>query len=45
MPTIQQILQDHFDELACSRTLSAPQYRAAAALRNCRTAALTPHKE
>jgi len=45
MPTIQHILQDHFDELACSRTLSAPQYRAAAALRNCRTAALTPHKE
>jgi len=43
MPTIQRILQDHFDELACSRTLSAPQYRAAAALRKCRTAALGGH--
>ncbi len=40
MPTIQQILQDHFDELAASGTLSAPQQRAGWALRKCRTAAL-----
>ena len=40
MHTIQQILRDHFDELVASRTLSALQYRAASALRKCRTAAL-----
>ena len=33
MPTIQQILQDHFEELAASGTLSAPQQRAGWALR------------
>ena len=43
MPTIQQILQDHFDELAASGTLSAPQQRAGWALRKCRTAALGGH--
>jgi len=43
MPTIQQILEEHFDALAQSRRLSAPQYRAATALRNCRTAALGGH--
>ena len=43
MPTIQQILQDHFDDLAVSGTLSAPQQRAGWALRKCRTAALGGH--
>ena len=43
MPTIQQILQDHFDALAASGTLSAPQQRAGWALRKCRTAALGGH--
>lgn len=43
MPTIQQILQDHFDDLAASGTLSAPQQRAGWALRKCRTAALGGH--
>jgi hypothetical protein len=43
MPTIQQILQDHFEELAASGTLSAPQQRAGWALRKCRTAALGGH--
>ena len=43
MPTIRQILEDHFDALAGSRALSAPQYRAACALRKCRTAALGGH--
>ena len=43
MPTIQQILHDHFDSLVRSRKLSAPQYRAASALRNCRSAALGGH--
>ena len=43
MATIRQILEDHFDALAGSRALSAPQYRAAAALRKCRTAALGGH--
>src|SRR5512134_3524197 len=43
MPTIQQILQDHFDALAASGTLSAPQHRAGWALRKCRTAALGGH--
>ena len=43
MPTIQQLLQQHFDDLAQSGRLSAPQYRAGVALRNCRTAALGGH--
>jgi hypothetical protein len=43
MPTIQQILQDHFEELAVGGTLSAPQQRAGWALRKCRTAALGGH--
>jgi hypothetical protein len=43
MPTIQQILQDHFDDLAARGTLSAPQQRAGWALRKCRTAALGGH--
>jgi hypothetical protein len=43
MPTIQQLLQHHFDDLAHSGRLSAPQYRAGVALRNCRTAALGGH--
>ena len=43
MPTIQQLLQQHFDDLASSRRLSAPQYRAALALRSCRTAVLGGH--
>jgi len=43
MPTIQQILQDHFDDLAASGTLSAPQQRAGWALRKCRTGALGGH--
>jgi len=43
MPTIQQVLRDHFDDLVCSGTLSAPQYRAALALRACRTAVLGGH--
>jgi hypothetical protein len=43
MPTIQQLLQDHFDALIEGGRLSAPQYRAASALRNCRTAALGGH--
>ena len=43
MPTIQHLLQEHFDDLVGGRRLSAPQYRAASALRNCRTAALGGH--
>jgi hypothetical protein len=43
MPTIQQILRDHFDELMRSRSLSAPQCKAGCALRKCRTAALGGH--
>jgi hypothetical protein len=43
MPTLQKILLDHFDDLVRSRALSAPQYKAAAALRRCRTAALGGH--
>jgi len=43
MPSIQQILQDHFDALVASGTLSAPQQRAGWALRKCRTAALGGH--
>ena len=43
MPTIRQILEDHFDALAGSRALSAPQYRAGCALRKCRSAALGGH--
>jgi hypothetical protein len=43
MPTIQQLLQEHFDDLVENRRLSAPQYRAASALRKCRTAALGGH--
>jgi hypothetical protein len=43
MPTIQQILQDHFENLTRSRQLSAPQVKAARALRNCRSAALGGH--
>lgn len=43
MPTIQQLLRDHFDDLVAGGRLSAPQYRAAAALRKCRTAALGGH--
>jgi len=43
MPTIQQLLQQHFDDLAHSGRLSAPQYRAGVALRACRTPALGGH--
>jgi len=43
MPTIQQLLQEHFEELAEGGRLSAPQYRAGLALRRCRTAALGGH--
>ena len=43
MPTIQQILDAHFDALVDSGKLSAPQSRAARALRRCRTAALGGH--
>ena len=43
MITIQQILNEHLDELIGSRKLSAPQYRAARALSVCRTAALGGH--
>jgi hypothetical protein len=43
MITIQQILNEHLDELLRSRTLSAPQYRAARALSVCRTAKLGGH--
>jgi Transposase zinc-binding domain/Putative transposase len=43
MPTIQHLLQEHFDDLVGGRRLSAPQYRAASALRNCGTAALGGH--
>lgn len=43
MPTIQQILQDQFDDLIRSRGLSAPQCKAGWALRKCRTAALGGH--
>jgi hypothetical protein len=43
MPTIQQLLQAHFEDLAEGGGLSAPQYRAGLALRKCRTAALGGH--
>ena len=43
MHTIQQILQEHFDELMGAHSLSAPQCKAAWALRKCRTAALGGH--
>jgi len=43
MHTIQQILQDHFDDLIRTRSLSAPQCKAGVALRKCRTAALGGH--
>jgi hypothetical protein len=43
MPTIQRLLQEHFEELAHTGRLSAPQVRAALALRACRTAALGGH--
>jgi len=43
MITIQQILNEHLDGLLRSRTLSAPQYRAARALSACRTAKLGAH--
>ena len=43
MHTVQTILQEHFGALAASGKLSAPQYRAGAALRSCRTAALGGH--
>jgi hypothetical protein len=43
MPTIQQLLQEHFEDLAEGGRLSAPQYRAGLALRKCRTPALGGH--
>jgi hypothetical protein len=43
MPTIQCLLREHFEELAHAGRLSAPQIRAAMALRACRTAALGGH--
>lgn len=43
MPTIQRILQDHFEALVAGGTLSAAQQRAGWALRKCRTAALGGH--
>jgi len=43
MHTIQQILRNHFDALVRSGRLSAPQYRAALALRACRSAVLGGH--
>jgi hypothetical protein len=44
VPTIQHILQEHFDALM-QAGLSAPQYRAARAMLSCRTAALGGHVE
>ncbi|HSL68612.1 MAG TPA: transposase, partial [Longimicrobiales bacterium] len=43
MPTIQHLLREHFEELARTGRLSAPQLRAAMALRSCRSAALGGH--
>jgi len=43
MVTIQQILRNHFDDLVRCGGLSAPQYRAALALRACRSAVLGGH--
>jgi hypothetical protein len=43
MPTLQQILQRHFQSLCRTRQLSAPQLRAGRALSACRTAALGGH--
>lgn len=43
MTTIQQLLNEHLEGLLRSRTLSAPQYRAARALSVCRTAKLGGH--
>lgn len=43
MPTLQQILQRHFQALCSTRQLSAPQLRAGHALAACRTAALGGH--
>jgi len=43
MPTIQHLLREHLEELAHAGRLSAPQLRAAMALRSCRTAALGGH--
>jgi hypothetical protein len=43
MPTIQELLRAHFDDLVQGGRLSAPQYRAARALRDCRSAALGGH--
>lgn len=43
MPTVQGILQRHFEGYARSHRLSLPQYRAGRALSACRTAALGGH--
>jgi hypothetical protein len=43
MPTLQRILQRHFQGLCLTRQLSMPQLRAGRALSACRTAALGGH--
>jgi len=43
MPTVREVLQQHFDQYARSHRLSAPQYRAARAMSVCRTATLGGH--
>jgi hypothetical protein len=43
MPTLQRILQRHFESLCRTRQLSMPQVRAGHALSACRTAALGGH--
>jgi len=41
--TVQQILQEHFDDFAARRPLSADMRRAAQRMRGCRTAAMGGH--
>lgn len=43
--TMQDIVIDHLDELVSKRALSAPQYRAANAIRVCRTPAMGGHEQ
>jgi hypothetical protein len=43
MPTIQELLRAHFEDLIEGGRLSAPKFRAAKALRDCRSAALGGH--
>lgn len=44
-PGLQEIFMEHFDELQADKDLTAPEWRAARAIMNCRTEVLGGHEQ